>query len=732
MSLNDDVFNLTTFDGGKDRTGARRVQEALGAGNIRTRVVDNMDGSQSIHRMRAGWPEVITTYADNSEEASSYLRGYISNIRSRTMDVLNTIWAAIIGKTVSGWRKKQAATIFGAYTVSNASQKEGGDKDVWVIKQNVLSVFRSTIRKSKQLFGDVSGLPFVLFPGEVLYEPGISDEDDLHVFAIGAYSVKHAAWRNTEEAIEIYNSNELSAGTTGFPTVFSAGPCFGLEKSKVGYAETYISNVGNVMQRARSLALKSTSPYFDLGELVDHTTQGFIYLYPSGTTRHESSSGSWKKPVPPLDVFIWEEYVKSGGPYPAQGTLVWAGYKEADYAVNTSASSADATIYEGRDSYAFDRPVGWFGEDLSVSVSVEVTASHTAESSSGEYAMVSPADVAYGGYGSASEPPAIHRQWFGPNYYAAPVTTGAHVLTASSGYSNSKYWVSVSRAEATLMGAPLLAITYTSSGQVEAISGRRYQANGAHPFDGVAVNFTSPENPYAAQWDAQIFCQYSATGDQYNPGYIMDQVTFSESSSSSSKSLMAETRDYILFDKINDRYVYLKGVFSGGDSGSTMSLSVVVKIGNVEHEKQLRFVASSEFSWLIPEEQAWQECYYWNPPCPYSGFSPPFCNQGYCRFVAYSEAHEGGEPAFLLSLPLVLQEDPIGETTPETGYAFIPRNFRAVLGFAGMSLLSPFWSGFTNKITVINFADGAFTDWVSGIYPAATSDTTTFSEIYRT
>lgn len=730
----DHRFNFTTFNGDKDKTEARKVQDLIDPLSIRTRVVDNADGSQSIHRMRGGWPTVTTSDVPvrSGDAQYEYVRGYISNIRSSTMDVLNTVWAAIIEK-IGTWKKKKFTTLFGPYTVAKTGEKPTSSRDIWAVKQSVLNVFRASAKKTKQLAGATDGVPLVLFPAEQNYVAGTTDADDPHIFLVDNSAIRHAAWRNNNPTVEIYNASELATGSTGYPTMFSAGSVIGLDENKVCFAQTFISNVGNVLTRARTLTLKSAAPYYDLGSLVDHTTQGFVYIFPSGTPNTSSASGTWKNPVPPLDTYVWDEYVKTGGPYPATGTMALIGYRSAaGYAVYPERCLTTTVTYNGNNGYSYSKPVGWFGQDLSVEVLVSVTANHVQESSSGTYGMICPFDVAYAAYGSMTEPPAIKRKWIAVNNTAPTIYAGTLMLIASHGSSLGKTWSSTSQVKAALLGVSLLEMNYTLSGYTTSITGIRYQANNIHPVSGNTAAFAPPENPYAAQWDAQIFCQYGSTLDQYNPGYIMDEVAYSQNTAGTNRVFSGETRDYILFDKINERYAYLKGVFTGAESGSTVELSIVIGVGGSEYEQSMRSVSSSGFSWLFPDEQVWQECRYWNPPSPYSGFTPPFCNQGSCRFVAYSEKHETSGDVFLWSIPLVIQQDPATETAPSLGYVFNPRNFRAVLGFSSITLFAPFWSGFTNTVNIINFADGQFTDWVSGVYPQASQDSTTFSEVYRT
>lgn len=730
MSLFDDKPALTVFNGDKDRTQARKVQDLIDPMSIRARRVDNGDGTVTIHRMRGGFPEAwtIQKWEEATDDPSTPTRGYVSNIRSLTLDVLGKVIAAIIAKVSGVWRKKAPVKYFGPYAVSNIISDP---IDIWANVAGTFYGFTALGQKKQKLSGATEGVPILLTDG-VMYRAGSDDTDDCHIFLLHSSGVSHAPWRSGVGA-SVYSPAELSSGTAGYSTSVQSGVSYNLEQHRVGYSALFESATGNILQRARSLSLSIAPPFVALETFVDHVTQGYTYIPPSGSASTTHTPGVWLNPIPPQDTTYCATYTKVGGPYPSQGYMNFAGYLVAEVALDTSpvTTYADTTEYTGSNGYTTSKPIGWFGDDLVVDVAVSTSAYFKNETSTGVLRLVTPTTIAYVGYGSTTEPPAITYQWMGVQH-TSTTTAGTLADTASSGTTIKKVWNSQSTASATLLGVPLLTMTYIYNGESLYESGYAYTLNSSLAYQGATVNFANPnDNAYAAAWDAQTFCYEGASSGQYNSGYIRDQVVISTNTGSSSKTFSAETRDYILFDRANSSYVYLKGVFSGGSS-SSVTLSIVVSHEGNEVEQVIRQASSTGFGWLLPDEQVYNECRYWNPPNPFSGFAPPFCNQGEFPYAAYTETQDTGSAVMLLSLPLVIQQNPATDTAPNGSYVFNPRNFRGVFGYASIALTAPFWSGFGNVRNIVNFADGVFVDWVTGVYPESSQDASTYSEVYRT
>lgn len=736
MSWNDDErFNLTTFGGHKDRTEARKVQDLIAPMSIRTRVVENADGSQSIHRMRAGWPTVMTTEVPaNKDEDTVYLRGYVSNIKSRTMATLGTAWAYIIRRSASVWKKHKQFLKFGTYAVDTIASTE---PDVWVNRESTdgheLVIYRKDATLKRKITGRNDGVPIILQSSAgTKYATGVTDTSDTHLFIAGKSYLAHSTWRENNPLAEVFNRNELASDTAAYPKVDESGVTYRQSADTfVSYTTAFLSNAGNILQRSMLLKLLNVPPYVNRETYVDQAVTGVAYIFPGGSPTSEALTGQWLNPIAPVDSLICQVYEKTGGPYPATGEYNFVTWLEGSPAVDPTGSSTTVYDYNGSDGYSWNIPVGWFGGDLAAEVSASTSAIWHKEASSGIMRVVNPATIVYSGYGSTNYAADVTYQWITGQDNTLPA--GTLVGEASSGSTDYRTWSSSSQASCAIDGMTILSMTYTRSGSSQSWTGETRLRKQVFPYQGSPVNFADPNgNAYAASWDAVLRCNTRGDADQYSSSSFLDTVPTSGGSTSTTQTFAAETRDYILFDRVAQRYVYLKGEFQGGDSSSRIALKIVVQYGDTLMEKTLRDVTKDSFSFMPYIEQVYQDVYFWNPPVPFTGFAPPFCIQGNCPYVAYSEAVDIGEPVFLMSLPLVIQMNDESPPAPAASYLFNPRNFKGVFGLATLPMVTDFWSGFSNEVQVVNFADGQFNDWVGGVYEQANQDSSTYSEIYRT
>lgn len=732
----DKRFNLTTFDGAKDKTESRKVQERIDPLSFSTRVVEHADGSQSVHRMRGGWPTVKTTEAASvKDEETSYLRGYVSNIKSRTFATLGATWAYLIRRKNTVWGKYKAFSKFGLYSVANIAAFE---PDVVVNRETTdgreLVIYRRNTSQKRKITGQNEGVPVILQGSATTpYVTGVTDTSDSHLFVAGQSYMAHTSWRENTPLSEVFNRNELASGTAGYPNVDESGVALaqGNDASLLSYTSAYLSGAGDVLQRSMLLKLIYVPPYVDRLNYVDQFIQGTAYIFPSGSPVSTPIPGQWLNPIAPVDSLICQVYQKTGGPYPASGTYSFVTWLEGEPAVDPDGSSAITYDYSGSNGYSWSVPVGWFGSELTADVSASTSATWHKEASSGIMRVVNPSTIAYGEYGSTNYAADVTYQWITGQDNTLPA--GALTGEASSGSTDYRTWSSSSQASCAIDGMTILSMTYTRSGSSQSWTGETRLRKQVFPYQGSPVNFADPNgNAYAASWDAVLRCNTRGDADQYSSSSFLDAVPTSGGSTSVSETFTAETRDYILFDRAAQRYVYLKGEFHGGDSSSRIALKIVVQYGDTLIEKTLRDVTKDSFSFMPYIEPVYQDVYFWNPPVPFTGFAPPFCIQGNCPYVAYSEAVDLGDPVFLMSLPLVIQMNDESPPAPAASYLFNPRNFKGLFGLATLPMATDFWSGFSNEVQVVNFADGQFTDWVGGVYEQANQDSSTYSEIYRT
>lgn len=732
---------LTIFHGGKDRALAREIETRFDPRGISTKIIDKQDGTQVRYKSRAGFPEIVTT-TDEPADTQDFVRGYVANIRSLTLDMLGEIWSAIVRRDHSGdWIKSKKSKLFGPYIVSKTSTKVPSQTvkpfdfpDVWINYDNKKTgnrgilfflknkMFRRSIESSDTAL--VDWMPAILF-GDKKYKSGSTDENDNHIFLLAMDGVDHCTWRDSSYGV-VYESSELDAGTSGYSGEASASGIsysLGLDRIDVGFSKSFTSSIGNVLQRARNITLVPLPPYFSLGQYVDEHVQGFIYTSPTGSPSY-SYGDTWLNPIEPTtNSFALIYQGSNGGTYSFSGFLPGVPTQDP-----TDCSSTTTSYNPSPGGYTRSVQVGWFGSQLTADISVSITANYTSEDSTGSIKSAANDLIAYGAYGATDRGPDVPYIWmqgFAPTTF--PGTLGA---TLSTGTTLHKSWGTTTTALCVVDGRNMIRMEYMVSGNSLHAVGQTGTESSSRPWNGAAIGWGNPlEYPYVEAWASVPMCDTGTTSDQYAPGNFMIQVDVTQDTGSLVKTFSAETLDYILFDREQHRYVYLKGVFTT----YSVELRIVVEVDGVLSEKVLKTVTSpGDFPWVMLEEPLFNELGFWCPPTPFSGFAPPFCSQGQFKYGAYSEIGESTS-TFLMSIPLVVQRDQTTETAPdEQCFVFNPKNFRRVFGFAGIILTAPFWNDLTNKKQIINFSDGAFEDWVGGVFQDGLSEPTTFSEVYRT
>lgn len=717
----DETKPFPVFSGGKDKVLARKAFDVIGTNGFRTRVINTPDGGQIIHKSKGGFPEVFRA---GSQSKNVNYRGYIADVYSSA--IAKAIF--LLGNLSQAWDRLLGFYSFGDYIVSMnfAGIKNNGSdvqvSDVFVNLPDYLLVYTGNMRVKLFHKTEPTGVP-VVFPGSVGgYVPGTSDDNDTHVYYINENSVSHRVLREGE-AVDIYTNAELSVGTAGYDADSESSVAVLLPDSQCSYVQTHTSDVGNVLQRTRYITLTKSWPYYQLGTYTSHNTQGFVYVPPTGgTPETQTLDGVWLNPYYADDKAFAVVCERTGGPYPASGLWAFSEYLEGSEVDDPQHSSSTQTNYTDSNGYSDSIPVGWFGTQLQAEVSVSTSATHVTENGSGRKNLTTPVFIAYTYYGSTTEPPSTYYKWGDVTGNSYP---GAVVADACSGSSVKKTWGSSSVARCSVAGETVLHMNYSSSGEIFDWHGTNYKRSLHNTvfLDGTKCNFPDPSvNSYPAEWGMVKDVRILTSRDQQYAEGVDSQLT---------KTFVGESVDFILFDKPNNTYVFLKGAFFGSNGLSSVTLSVCVTHNGVTYENVLRQAASDSFSWLFNEEQVYQECSYWNPPNPFNGFAPAYCNQGLFKYGAYSESHETDHVRFLMALPLVLQNGN-SENAPNNCFVAKAKNFKTILGFAALSLYQPFWEGFANEISNINFKDDQFVGWDKELHPDFATDINLRASLYRT
>lgn len=159
-----------------------------------------------------------------------------------------------------------------------------------------------------------------------------------------------------------------------------------------------------------------------------------------------------------------------------------------------------------------------------------------------------------------------------------------------------------------------------------------------------------------------------------------------------SSDLHWETRDYLLFDDVEGAYVYVKGVFEGGQNYTgtatnavatlTVTLQIETRSGSAETEL---YKTNFEFPELFLLKEIIPGVEYAETPKQRVMFFPMYRHQGNFRGVAYTtaaEESEGAAPACLMNFRLNLTGyDGVDGVLPDINNAvyFIPLNLHEML-----------------------------------------------------
>lgn len=226
------------------------------------------------------------------------------------------------------------------------------------------------------------------------------------------------------------------------------------------------------------------------------------------------------------------------------------------------------------------------------------------------------------------------------------------------------------------------------------------------------------------------------------------------------KSLSWTTRDYLLYDDVEQVYVYVLGTFAGVNQDASLVVELVVKTRHHESRKTLYQTALWYFE-MLPTQELETGVHYVPLPRLSIFFTPKYRHQGDFRGAAYTTTTEevpdgevpGATPVCLMNFILTLQMfDYIGTQEQQDNLQkgvdeqFVPCNLLEMLyayvfsSDYGQNEYSRYPVTYRNNFNklyaelfnvqhAIAFKDGAFIDWAASITGHNPSTTT---GIYRT
>lgn len=741
---------LTVFDGEKDKSVARQMSFGVDLSGIRKKYLTNADGTTSRLSTRGGFPEIVTTAITKAPtEENVVSRGYVARINRLVLSGWVSVWYGVIKRVLVGatpqWLKQKKTDQHGPYAVVNHWTAGQKFPDVMAMyKESDDARTKLCINAKPSAYENADGLggqsiPVVLqnagYPAT-----GANDADDFHLFGVGETTLTHLAGRAySGSPSTIYLADELDVGTEAYPKAYFAGVDICRSSGFANYNHWHASVIGALALRFRSVQLAATAPYFVSNAYTNINLPATVYVFPTGSLV-TTPNNTWANPVPPNDLGIMEMYSKVGDPTTGYGTYQQEGYYQGNLA-EADVSGNDYTLH-GVGSYSATIPGGYFGNSLlEFDVDLSAVADIAWRDSIGHYALTNPDGIAASNQNDS--PPSYSYQF--RSFYESFTTVAAG--TALGGYVSSsdsitQSWTSqsVMRASSTITGDVFFAQVMLSGGY-DVLNTMNSENWNVFMFQGAACGLATPSVPYYSMINA---IKVLSSRDDSHPGDFRNRTyTVEETPVHSTHSLVGTTKDYILFDRENDTYIFIEGTFSGTkDAPFDVLAEFVVKRGGAEIRTELfHFVGGGI---LIPTELVYDMGYatarYFAPIMPPRVFAPPYCAQGAFKYAAYSEAPDaaptGFIPAytsgvFILSIPLALMRSGSTITPPSNAFVFTPINFYSFVGsFGGIASSEGVQDLAEGKIFYIHCADGVFRDWPVEV-EASVSGVDHFSECYR-
>lgn len=727
---------LPVYQGDKDRTLARKEIDLLGGPNqIRKRIVDNPDGSQTVVQLKGDMPpQIRTTPAPQNETVPDTLkRGYVASLKSAGIELAGKVVAWLLQR--SPWAGRVTTKLFGSYSVGRFASSY---PDVVFANENRLVVYSGSepgIVQRKIVGISPEGVPLIRLAPE---GSGAHYDTGWGVFLLAPSGLKEVTAAASPAINTLYQAND-DLFNSGWAAIAASSNTSGVVyndvQDMVGFNRLYVSLAGHVMQRSRRIRLLRNAPYF----AQDAWAEAEIvapYLYPNGTPSN-SSSGGWDADKPSYDLDVFYTVVKSGSP----PTGVWAMgnvYQSAGewykYSDGTDSCTTSKSTINKTEPWSLTSEIGWFGKSVSVTISMSTGHNYEMNQSAGSVFKSSPVYVGTSYKDTLSSPPSIVAG--SGNFYlphptqsgeSSQVNPGDPYGVAYSGNATTTTWNSPTICTATVDNETVCSINVnihqrTSSHELQIAQSER----GYETVAGTGCSFVEP--PGLPAWNTIEYAY------QFDPTYTHPDTDFITGADDTGRLFEASmtTLDYLLYDNAAETYIYLKGTFSSSgkldmtSGSSSVALELVVQRGSDTYSKVLHSYGGGPFS--IYWETSGFGLPFHPAKQPFAGFAPPYCCQGAFKYAAYSEKSDA-TVTMLMSLPLQIKLDE-SDTAQQFAEVFTPIHFAAIVGaYCSIPDAMHWKAAMHNVVHKINFVDGAFSDWPGIIDLKNFAD---YAEVYRT
>ena len=723
MTWGDDWLKngLPIFNGGKDRSLARKMLDRMGGPQGFTTSQQTLpDGSVVTVQTKGTMPPQVTFTRRTPSAVAKLLRGYVAEFTTSASTVLSfLLFRHPLGKNVS-------TTKYGGYSVAATPSESpnvifcnsgdvilysGSEDDASEARiqgvgiSNCVPLFRRSPSTQEDPIGPGWGAFLMSSAGVQSVTKGSMQTDDLYSAEGDSFD---SGWAPIS-AVEMH-----------------AGVVYGGDQNQGALNRLYVSLAGVVMQRTRRFGLSNNAPFFSLGDWSEcQITQPA--LVPSGSPTIETVVG-WDADEPAYDQDIFYTVVKSNQvPETYYGTYALANIYQTgplNYANTTTERRRFSQLFP----WSTSQVVGWYAGDVSVSITMSTGHNYRRDSSNGTARMTSPVNICASETSRLSPPPTgIAAAYPGFNGEWKGLSVGETYGIAFNGNAQTTEWNSPTECSASIESRTLCRISVDIRQHSTSFQAACKQSERGY-MTLVGLQCAYVQNGGLPAWDA---IEYAAN---FDPQYQYPDTQWVEQNTTGDVTFTASmtTRDFILYDRAANTYVYLRGDFSSSglldasQGASTVSLSLVIEHNGESSEKLIYSHTGGPF--IIYTETSSLGLVYHPAPPPFDGFAPIFCCQGNFPYGAYSEASDTGDNTILVSMGLQIMLN--DEDDPQGGaFTISPPHFKKIVSqYMNIASKADITSFMHNRVHEMNFSDGEFTGWANEIGGLGVD----YANVYRT
>ena len=654
MSDDNILRKMVVRDGPLIGRGAEsKLIQSIGEDSIRKTYLLHPDGSETrVHtRGPGGQTEVISTTVPQITEGV-LPRGFVSRARKAIASVVTWIRPHIIrrakyaGTAPCLWKRKDKVRFRWPYFVMTDQTRYNKEANldnfndvVALSRVKDSGDFRICLNGAPINKTTIEGMPYI-----VRGDPLLGQKDAYYLSTDGGL---HHQPKGGDASI-LYDSATPRALIPTTATELAAGVSVDRQNNTFCYNFAgLVATSGNMYFSYAQVQATLEDPYFLLvAESVAQTYfQGVLYIEPPGVT-YATVPDLWKDPIAPTNPqqlarfnYVWTILDTFESP-PGSGNMFV--HYTVDYVAagdflpctpTITSASTDQYAASGNTGSTTTRTVGYYaGAPAEITASMTIAVNHSAYTSSGRYQTLTDKAIIFDGYLQNT-----NYQWIGGSAGTVDVVPFGAALSRSSTNGVDSTATTTLRSSVALWPDPLLQVVWTVTRRWRTGSGVVLGAPGvaSYPPGDVQVKPAGEASSLAAYFAA-------------HPGFTPSVIAYGSEVRSDlaipdtgdGLSVAAGAIDFLLFDRYEEVYAYIKTTASGNPA-LTVTVEFVL-------ESPLGEVSVPILSWTGPTSltpttanAGGTKGYTYVVPAPPSVlFAPSYCEQGMCPHIAYTSKDE--------------------------------------------------------------------------------------------